>query len=69
MNNANDEQFKESELVCGGCAAGSDLAKCAKHGKEYIDFKCKFCCNVASWFCWSVRASQLCWRCVLATYA
>ena len=25
---------------------------CPKHGTEAIEWKCKFCCSVASWFCW-----------------
>ena len=25
---------------------------CAKHGKEFIEYKCKFCCKYATWFCW-----------------
>lgn len=36
---AGDEQFDASQLVCGGCTAGSDLHNCATHGKAYIEFK------------------------------
>ena len=25
---------------------------CIKHGKEFIEYKCKFCCKYATWFCW-----------------
>jgi len=25
---------------------------CPTHGADYIEFKCKFCCTVALWFCW-----------------
>lgn len=25
---------------------------CSKHGKEFIEYKCKFCCKYATWFCW-----------------
>ena len=44
-------KYEESEMVCGGC---SSLGKtvCEKHGAEAIEHKCKFCCAVASWFCW-----------------
>lgn len=42
----------EANLVCGGCASGSDSTNCATHGKDYIDWKCKFCCSIASWYCW-----------------
>ena len=44
-----DEPNRE-ELICGGCASGS--ASCPKHGGQYLEFKCKYCCNLAVWFCW-----------------
>ena len=40
----NDEKFDAEHLVCGGCVAGDDAKNCAKHGKEFVEFKCKFCC-------------------------
>jgi len=49
------EDFKPEDLVCGKCAAASlqiGNAKCAKHGTEFIEFKCKFCCSISNWFCW-----------------
>ena len=44
--------FDPSELVCGGCSAGVGETVCSKHGPEFIEFKCKFCCGVANWYCW-----------------
>lgn len=57
MRECNAEQrvaeFNPQELVCGSCAsAGSEKGHCAKHGSDYIEYKCKFCCNTAAWFCW-----------------
>lgn len=48
------KEDKLEDLVCGTCAAQSagDRASCAKHGTDYIEYKCKFCCNVAAWYCW-----------------
>ena len=49
------ENFKKEELVCGKCAAvavGGGIKECPKHGQEFIEFKCKFCCQIAQWFCW-----------------
>jgi len=49
------ENFKPEELVCGKCAAqtvGVGQNNCKKHGHEFIEFKCKFCCAIAQWFCW-----------------
>ena len=39
------EDFDPSELICGGCAGAG--ANCKKHGAEYIEYKCRYCCNVA----------------------
>lgn len=50
--NEQNESFNPNELVCGGCASGSDIASCQKHGKEFIEYKCKFCCNIATFYCW-----------------
>uniref|UniRef100_A0A6U6BMR8 RING-type domain-containing protein n=1 Tax=Guillardia theta TaxID=55529 RepID=A0A6U6BMR8_GUITH len=46
-----ERQFDEREKICGGCSA-MGAAACPKHGTEAIEYKCKFCCSVASWFCW-----------------
>lgn len=34
-----------SEYVCGGCVG------CKKHGARDLIYKCKFCCSVATFFC------------------
>ena len=47
--------FKKEELVCGKCAAvsvGGGIKNCKIHGMEFIEYKCKFCCSIAQWFCW-----------------
>jgi E3 ubiquitin-protein ligase MYCBP2 len=38
--------------VCPSCAGGALAASCSIHGKEFIEYKCAFCCNVSTWFCW-----------------
>ena len=48
-------QFKPEECVCGKDANLSGIPgvkDCPKHGKDYIEYKCRFCCKIASWFCW-----------------
>eukprot|EP00026_Physarum_polycephalum_P005194 Phypoly_transcript_05224.p1 GENE.Phypoly_transcript_05224~~Phypoly_transcript_05224.p1 ORF type:complete len:588 (+),score=70.15 Phypoly_transcript_05224:60-1766(+) len=42
--------FNPEELICGGC---SGMVSCDKadHGRKFIQYKCRFCCSVASWFC------------------
>jgi hypothetical protein len=49
------QEFKPEDLVCGTCAAeklGVGQNKCKTHGTDFIEFKCKFCCSIAQWFCW-----------------
>eukprot|EP01017_Pseudomicrothorax_dubius_P036172 TRINITY_DN5154_c0_g4_i1.p1 TRINITY_DN5154_c0_g4~~TRINITY_DN5154_c0_g4_i1.p1 ORF type:complete len:386 (+),score=45.62 TRINITY_DN5154_c0_g4_i1:211-1368(+) len=47
------EGFKAEELVCSNCCdVGVHVQNCQTHGKDYIEFKCRFCCSVATWFCW-----------------
>ena len=40
--------------MCGKCSSvvAAGVTNCKLHGKDFIDYKCKFCCQVASWFCW-----------------
>eukprot|EP00891_Asterochloris_glomerata_P008572 jgi/Astpho2/8572/fgenesh1_pg.00126_%23_3_t len=33
------------ELLCGSCAGGQGAAACSKHGSEFIEYKCRFCCR------------------------
>jgi E3 ubiquitin-protein ligase MYCBP2 len=48
-----DAPFDPTELVCGGCSDTSSATKCLRgHGKEYWSWKCRYCCNIATWFCW-----------------
>ena len=44
-------EFKPSELVCANCC-DIPVDNCVKHGTDFIEFKCRFCCSLAVWFCW-----------------
>jgi hypothetical protein len=49
------QEYKKEDLVCGKCAAvsiGAGIQNCPKHGTDFIEFKCKFCCSLSQWFCW-----------------
>ena len=56
MENDNPNvHYKPEELICGKDANLSGIPgvkNCPKHGNEFIEYKCKFCCKIASWFCW-----------------
>lgn len=38
-------------LVCGACTAAASGAACAVHGREELQYKCRYCCDVAVWWC------------------
>jgi len=47
-----DRKIDRSELVCGACSAGAlDVQICPLHGKDYLGFKCRYCCSPSIWFC------------------
>jgi len=48
------EQFDAEQLECGSCVVkrSGKKGECNLHGAAYMEYKCKFCCSVASWFCW-----------------
>ena len=56
MNNEDpNKNYDPKDCVCGKDANLSGIqgiTNCPKHGKEFIEYKCKFCCKIASWFCW-----------------
>jgi E3 ubiquitin-protein ligase MYCBP2 len=43
--------FDPAELLCATCNPVVSQEQCPKHGTEFIDFKCRFCCGVSVWFC------------------
>nr|AOV18880.1 myc binding protein 2 [Lymnaea stagnalis] len=45
------DDFDPSELVCGGCSDVSRAQMCAKHGADFLEYKCRYCCSVAVFFC------------------
>lgn len=57
--NVNNEDpnndFDPKDLVCGRHGEMADvqgITNCKIHGKDFIEYKCKFCCKIASWYCW-----------------
>jgi len=50
----NYERGNPAERVCAPCSLKNmpgNISNCQKHGVEFISFKCRYCCNIASWFC------------------
>ncbi|KAJ8666980.1 hypothetical protein QAD02_008642 [Eretmocerus hayati] len=45
------EAFDPTELVCGGCSDVARAQMCPKHGTDFLEYKCRYCCSVAVFFC------------------
>ena len=68
-----EKAFDPAELVCGSCAAeeagNSGLfGVCGRHGTDFLEFKCRFCCSVAMYF-WSVKIVSSFTFCLLPALA
>ena len=54
-NDDPNKNYDPKDCVCGKDAKLSGVAgvtDCPIHGKYDIEYKCRFCCKPASWFCW-----------------
>ena len=48
-----ENKIDPSERLCLKCAKPQTFATtCDKHGAEYIQWKCQFCCSMATYYCW-----------------
>lgn len=45
------EDYDPTELVCGACSDVSRAQMCPKHGTDFLEYKCRYCCSVAVFFC------------------
>jgi E3 ubiquitin-protein ligase MYCBP2 len=43
--------FRAEDLVCGACLPHASEASCAKHGADFIQWKCRFCCSNSVFLC------------------
>ena len=46
-----DPDYDPKELICGACLGGPREQNCLKHGTEFLEYKCRYCCSIAVWFC------------------
>ncbi|XP_023654220.2 E3 ubiquitin-protein ligase MYCBP2 isoform X4 [Paramormyrops kingsleyae] len=45
------DDYDPRELICGGCSDVSRAQMCSKHGTDFLEYKCRYCCSVAVFFC------------------
>jgi len=46
-----DDEEIAKQLLCSSCGT-HNIEACPRHGKDWIQYKCRFCCRVASFHCW-----------------
>ncbi|GIL90953.1 hypothetical protein Vretimale_17097 [Volvox reticuliferus] len=56
-NGAGNDQL----LLCGECCALAAGTNCPHHGTSYIEWKCRYCCSLATWFCFGT--THMCESC------
>ncbi|CAB3398193.1 unnamed protein product [Caenorhabditis bovis] len=44
-------QYNPEELICGACSDTTGVQVCPRHGVEFLEYKCRFCCSIAVYFC------------------
>ncbi|CAM1315881.1 MYCBP2 (predicted), partial [Pycnogonum litorale] len=45
------DDYDPAELVCGACSDVTRAQMCPKHGTDFLEYKCRYCCSVAVFFC------------------
>ncbi|XP_060534839.1 E3 ubiquitin-protein ligase MYCBP2 isoform X2 [Cylas formicarius] len=45
------DNYDPTELVCGACSDVARAQMCPKHGTDFLEYKCRYCCSVAVFFC------------------
>ncbi|XP_060598858.1 E3 ubiquitin-protein ligase MYCBP2-like [Ruditapes philippinarum] len=48
---AGDVNLKPEELICSACSGVQGVQNCNIHGTDFIEYKCRYCCTVAVFYC------------------
>ncbi|KRY47660.1 E3 ubiquitin-protein ligase rpm-1 [Trichinella britovi] len=43
--------YDERELLCGACSDVQQAKVCPRHGTDFLEYKCRYCCSLAVFFC------------------
>ncbi|XP_069365103.1 E3 ubiquitin-protein ligase MYCBP2 isoform X3 [Maniola hyperantus] len=57
----NSGWWEPTELVCGACSDVAGARVCPKHAADFLEYKCRYCCSVAVFFCFGT--SHFCNSC------
>jgi len=53
--------FQEEEMICLNCMVQAGAHECTRHGNQFMEYKCRFCCSIATWYC--SGSSHYCEKC------
>lgn len=53
--------YQEAEMLCLNCMVQAGEHYCARHGVEFMQYKCRYCCSIAKYYCWGT--SHFCENC------
>lgn len=56
-----EDKYDPKELICGGCSNKQRDQICKVHGTDYLEYKCRYCCSVAAFFCFGT--THFCTKC------
>lgn len=49
---ADESAIKSDEMVCSACCSSpGNVQVCNTHGTDFIEYKCRYCCSIAVFFC------------------
>lgn len=46
------DEINREDLVCSNCQNVDSVEECPDHGRQYIAFKCRYCCKLSVFHCW-----------------
>ncbi|XP_045202849.2 E3 ubiquitin-protein ligase MYCBP2-like isoform X2 [Mercenaria mercenaria] len=48
---ADDRDIKLEDMICPACSGPQGAQVCSTHGTDFIEYKCRYCCTIAVFFC------------------
>ncbi|XP_061164967.1 E3 ubiquitin-protein ligase MYCBP2-like [Saccostrea echinata] len=45
------EEADPKELICPLCSDTTKNKVCSRHGSDYLQYKCRYCCSLATYYC------------------
>lgn len=56
-----EHDISPEDCICEQCQEMPQLRKCRVHGTDYIEYKCRYCCSLAIYYCFG--GTHFCEKC------